>query len=82
MLSMLFSEWNAESEPRGDLASAWAWVPLGYDTVLFALTLNRTLPSIHNKEAGHIVHTLFINGVLFYRYAPRSNNFRLSYDSI
>lgn len=54
------------SDHVGDLASAWAWVPLGYDTVLFALTLYRTLPSIHNKEAGHIVHTLFINGVLFY----------------
>ncbi|KAG2365115.1 hypothetical protein BDR07DRAFT_1399896 [Suillus spraguei] len=48
------------------LASAWAWVPLCYDTVVFALTLNRTLPSMQNKEAGHIIHTLFINGVLFY----------------
>ncbi|KAG2065294.1 hypothetical protein BDR04DRAFT_1108761 [Suillus decipiens] len=50
----------------GKLASAWAWVPLCYDTVIFALTLNRTLPSIKNKEAGHIVHTLFTDGVLFY----------------
>ncbi|KAG1751053.1 hypothetical protein EDB19DRAFT_1824801 [Suillus lakei] len=56
----------AESELRGSLASAWAWVPLCYDTVVFALTLNRTLPSIKNKEAGHIVRTLFTNGVLFY----------------
>ncbi|KAG2354848.1 hypothetical protein BDR07DRAFT_1545710 [Suillus spraguei] len=47
-------------------ASAWAWVPLCYDTVIFALTLSRTLPSIQNKEAGHIVHTLFTDGVLFY----------------
>ncbi|KAG1822655.1 uncharacterized protein BJ212DRAFT_1296654 [Suillus subaureus] len=59
-------EWNAESKLRGGLAAAWAWVPLCYDTVVFALTLNRTLPSMHNKEAGHIIHTLFINGVLFY----------------
>ncbi|KAG1821330.1 hypothetical protein EV424DRAFT_1401123 [Suillus variegatus] len=48
------------------LASSWAWVPLLYDTVVFTLTLNRTLPSIKNKEAGHIVHTLFADGVLFY----------------
>ncbi|KAG2340180.1 hypothetical protein BDR05DRAFT_967216 [Suillus weaverae] len=54
------------SNSVGGLASAWAWVPLCYDTVVFALTLNRTLPSIQNKEAGHIVHTLFTNGVLFY----------------
>ncbi|KAG1842518.1 hypothetical protein DFJ58DRAFT_806169 [Suillus subalutaceus] len=45
---------------------AWAWVPLCYDTVVFALTLNRTLPSIRNKEAGHVIYTLFTNGVLFY----------------
>ncbi|KAG2341777.1 hypothetical protein BDR05DRAFT_964789 [Suillus weaverae] len=50
----------------GSLASAWAWAPLCYDTVVFALILNRTLPSIQNKEAGHIVHTIFTNGVLFY----------------
>ncbi|KAG1885252.1 hypothetical protein F4604DRAFT_1730777 [Suillus subluteus] len=54
------------SDYVGVLASAWAWVPLCYDTVVFALTLNRTLPSMRNEEAGHIVHTLFINGVLFY----------------
>ncbi|KAG2130655.1 uncharacterized protein EDB93DRAFT_1179667 [Suillus bovinus] len=48
------------------LSSAWAWIPLFYDTVVFALTLNRTLPSIQNKEAGHIVHRLFTDGVLFY----------------
>ncbi|KAG0704834.1 hypothetical protein DFH29DRAFT_910058 [Suillus ampliporus] len=48
------------------LASAWAWVPLCYDTVVFALTLNRTLPAIKNREAGHIVRTLFADGVLFY----------------
>lgn len=54
------------SDSVGDLASAWAWVPLCYDTVVFALTLYRTLPSIKNKEAGHIVHTLFTDGVLFY----------------
>ncbi|KAG2060703.1 hypothetical protein BDR06DRAFT_967136 [Suillus hirtellus] len=58
--------WSTESELRKGLASSWAWVPLLYDTVVFTLTLNRTLPSIQNKEAGHIVHTLFADGVLFY----------------
>ncbi|KIK33764.1 hypothetical protein CY34DRAFT_36610, partial [Suillus luteus UH-Slu-Lm8-n1] len=54
------------SDSVGGLASAWAWVPLCYDTVVFALTLNRTLPLIQNQEAGHIVHTLFTDGALFY----------------
>ncbi|KAG1868576.1 hypothetical protein F4604DRAFT_899296 [Suillus subluteus] len=54
------------SDRVGSLASAWARVPLCYDTVVFALTLNRTLPSIRNKEAGHVIYTLFTNGVLFY----------------
>ncbi|OAX40719.1 hypothetical protein K503DRAFT_855142 [Rhizopogon vinicolor AM-OR11-026] len=50
------------------LASAWAWVPLCYGTVVFALTLNCTLSSIRNKVTGHVVCTLLTNGVLFYRY--------------
>ncbi|KAG1763065.1 hypothetical protein EDD22DRAFT_1050386 [Suillus occidentalis] len=54
------------SDSVGGFASAWAWVPLCYDTVVFALTLYRTLPSIQNKEAGHIIHTLFTDGILFY----------------
>ncbi|KIK48050.1 hypothetical protein CY34DRAFT_798673 [Suillus luteus UH-Slu-Lm8-n1] len=54
------------SDSVGGLASAWAWVPLCYDTVVFVLTLHRTLPSIQNKEAGHIAHTLFTDGILFY----------------
>ncbi|KAG1743201.1 uncharacterized protein EDB91DRAFT_1346297 [Suillus paluster] len=48
------------------LASAWAWVPLCYDTVVFALTFNRTFSGIKNREAGHIVRALFADGVLFY----------------
>ncbi|KAG0704836.1 hypothetical protein DFH29DRAFT_801221, partial [Suillus ampliporus] len=51
---------------RKGLASAWAWVPLCYDTVVFALTLNRTLPSIRDKEAGHVIRALFSDGALFY----------------
>jgi hypothetical protein len=54
------------------LASAWAWFPLSYDTIVFALTVIRTLPSIRNKEAGYVVRTLLADGILFYRYAPES----------
>ncbi|KAG2036375.1 hypothetical protein BDR03DRAFT_1092543 [Suillus americanus] len=50
----------------GGIASASAWLPLLYDTYVFGLTLHRTLPSIHNKEAGHVVRTLFADGLLYY----------------
>lgn len=50
----------------GKIASASAWLPLLYDTYVFGLTLNRTLPSIRNKEAGHIIRTLFADGLLYY----------------
>ncbi|KAG1797889.1 uncharacterized protein HD556DRAFT_248414 [Suillus plorans] len=50
----------------GGIASASAWLPLLYDTYVFGLTLNRTLPSIRNKEAGHIIRTLFADGLLYY----------------
>ncbi|KIJ62680.1 hypothetical protein HYDPIDRAFT_157576 [Hydnomerulius pinastri MD-312] len=48
------------------IASASAWLPLLYDTVVFALTLNKTTPSIRNKQAGHVVRTLFADGILYY----------------
>ncbi|KAG2343410.1 hypothetical protein BDR05DRAFT_962930 [Suillus weaverae] len=50
----------------GSIASASAWLPLLYDTYVFGLTLNRTLPSIRNKEAGHVIRTLFEDGLLYY----------------
>ncbi|KAG0704840.1 hypothetical protein DFH29DRAFT_910107 [Suillus ampliporus] len=50
----------------GSIASASAWLPLLYDTYVFGLTLYRTLPSIRNKEAGHVVRTLFSDGLLYY----------------
>ncbi|KAG1743200.1 uncharacterized protein EDB91DRAFT_1081158 [Suillus paluster] len=64
--SLFLPSGRANRVLRKGLASAWAWVPLCYDTVVFALTLNRTLPSIQNKEAGHVVRALFADGVLFY----------------
>ncbi|KAG1842812.1 hypothetical protein C8R48DRAFT_737311 [Suillus tomentosus] len=47
-------------------ASASAWLPLLYDTYILGLTLNCTLPLIRNKEAGHVIRTLFADGLLYY----------------
>ncbi|KAJ7163099.1 hypothetical protein C8R46DRAFT_1221894 [Mycena filopes] len=47
-------------------ASASAWYPLLYDSIVFALTVNRTLPAIRKKEAGFIVKKLLEDGLLYY----------------
>ncbi|KAJ6488978.1 hypothetical protein C8R45DRAFT_1213569 [Mycena sanguinolenta] len=47
-------------------ASASAWYPLLYDSIVFALTVNRTLPSIRKKQAGFIVKRLLEDGLLYY----------------
>ncbi|KAF7299271.1 hypothetical protein MIND_00875800 [Mycena indigotica] len=47
-------------------ASASAWYPLLYDSIVFALTVNRTLPSIRKKQAGFILKKLLEDGVLYY----------------
>ncbi|KAJ7602194.1 hypothetical protein DFH06DRAFT_1398668 [Mycena polygramma] len=47
-------------------AAASAWYPLMYDSIVFALTVNRTLPSIRKKEAGYIIKKLFEDGLLYY----------------
>jgi hypothetical protein len=39
-----------------------------YDSIVFGLTVNRTLPSIRKKEAGFIVKKLLEDGLLYYRY--------------
>ncbi|KAJ7037804.1 hypothetical protein C8F04DRAFT_1256714 [Mycena alexandri] len=51
---------------RSSAASASAWFPLMYDSIVFALTVNRTLPSIRKKEAGFIVKKLLEDGLLYY----------------
>ncbi|KAH7913952.1 hypothetical protein BJ138DRAFT_1214535 [Hygrophoropsis aurantiaca] len=48
------------------MASASAWLPLLYDTVVFSLTLKATVPSIRNKQTGHVFRTLLANGLLYY----------------
>ncbi|KAG2034565.1 hypothetical protein BDR03DRAFT_869878, partial [Suillus americanus] len=57
---------SSKTLSSGSIASATAWLPLLYDTYVFGLTLNRTLPSIRNKEGGHIIRTLFADGLLYY----------------
>ncbi|KAH7920296.1 hypothetical protein BV22DRAFT_1122838 [Leucogyrophana mollusca] len=48
------------------MASASAWLPLLYDTVVFLLTLKATVPSVKNKQTGHVFRTLLANGLLYY----------------
>ncbi|KIM36586.1 hypothetical protein M413DRAFT_31622 [Hebeloma cylindrosporum] len=48
------------------LASSSAWIPLLYDTIIFALTLYRTIPPIRREEASYIVKRLLEDGLLYY----------------
>ncbi|KJA16276.1 hypothetical protein HYPSUDRAFT_47476, partial [Hypholoma sublateritium FD-334 SS-4] len=47
-------------------AAASAWIPLLYDTIIFALTLFRTVPPIRREEASYIVKRLLEDGLLYY----------------
>jgi len=47
-------------------ASASAWVPLLYDTIIFGLTIYRTLPPILREEASYIIKRLLEDGLLYY----------------
>jgi hypothetical protein len=53
---------------RSALASSSAWIPLLYDTIIFALTLYRTVPPIRREEASYIVKRLLEDGLLYYRF--------------
>ncbi|KAG1759317.1 hypothetical protein EDD22DRAFT_906629 [Suillus occidentalis] len=48
------------------LSTARAWMPLIYDSVVFAMTLWRTLPIFLNKGAGRILIKLLTDGTLYY----------------
>ncbi|GJE97687.1 hypothetical protein PsYK624_139080 [Phanerochaete sordida] len=50
----------------GGIASASAWLPLLYDTLVLALTLKRTLGPVRNKTAGKIARVLLRDGILYY----------------
>ncbi|KAF8627407.1 hypothetical protein AX17_006222 [Amanita inopinata Kibby_2008] len=49
-----------------DIAAASAWLPLLYDTVVFALVLYRALPSIRSYGTSYIMHRLFEDGIIYY----------------
>ncbi|KAF8813051.1 hypothetical protein BYT27DRAFT_7181879 [Phlegmacium glaucopus] len=51
---------------RSGWASASAWIPLLYDTIIFGLTLYRTVPPIHREEASYIIKRLLEDGLLYY----------------
>jgi len=52
--------------PIRALASASAWVPLLYDTIIFGLTLYRTVPPLRREEASYIIKRLLEDGLLYY----------------
>ncbi|KZP29654.1 hypothetical protein FIBSPDRAFT_1038697 [Athelia psychrophila] len=48
-------------------ASASAWLPLLYDTIVFLLTLHRAIPSFRTSyQTGDIIRTMFRDGLLYY----------------
>lgn len=61
---MLYVNWFH----RSGAASASAWIPLLYDTIIFGLTLYRTVPPICREEASYIIKRLLEDGILYYRY--------------
>ncbi|KAF7297623.1 hypothetical protein MKEN_01385300 [Mycena kentingensis (nom. inval.)] len=67
-VSLVLGRANSSANPkrRSAAASASAWYPLLYDTIVFALTVNRTLPSIRKREAGYILKKLLEDGLLYY----------------
>ncbi|KAF5347020.1 hypothetical protein D9756_011019 [Leucocoprinus leucothites] len=61
--SMVFDHTKPYS---GVLASSSAWIPLLYDTIIFLLTLYRTIPPLRRAEASYIIQRLLEDGLLYY----------------
>ncbi|KAI0720553.1 hypothetical protein C8T65DRAFT_735884 [Cerioporus squamosus] len=51
---------------KGAIASASAWLPLLYDTVVLALTLWRAHPGKNRLTAGRIMRILLKEGIMYY----------------
>ncbi|EKM49743.1 uncharacterized protein PHACADRAFT_214265 [Phanerochaete carnosa HHB-10118-sp] len=49
---------------RRGIASASAWMPMAYDTIVLMLTLKRTLGPVRNKTAGKIAKALLRDGII------------------
>ena len=64
---------------RSGVASASAWIPLLYDTIIFGLTLYRTIPPIRRAEASYIIKRLLEDGILYYRCSLHSVHFKLDF---
>ncbi|KAJ3819054.1 hypothetical protein F5880DRAFT_1157534 [Lentinula raphanica] len=47
-------------------ASASAWIPLAYDTIVFALTMYRTVPDLRHRDASFIIKRIFEDGLIYY----------------
>lgn len=50
------------------LASSSAWIPLLYDTIVFGLTLRKTVPPLRRAQASYIIQRLLEDGILYYRW--------------
>jgi len=48
------------------LASASAWLPLLYDTIVFSLTFLKTYPTLRRKEPSYIAKRLLEDGIIYY----------------
>ncbi|KAL7279881.1 hypothetical protein ACG7TL_006290 [Trametes sanguinea] len=51
---------------KGPIASASAWLPLLYDTIVFVLTIKRTYRGVKNPTVGRIMRVLLKEGLLYY----------------
>ncbi|KAI8986078.1 hypothetical protein BD414DRAFT_515138 [Trametes punicea] len=51
---------------KGPIASASAWLPLLYDTIVFVLTIKRTYKGLRNPTVGRIMRILLKEGLLYY----------------
>ncbi|KAJ7574869.1 hypothetical protein C8J56DRAFT_1124651 [Mycena floridula] len=51
---------------RSTLAASSAWIPLLYDTVVFGLTLYRTISAIQNKTQLTVIRRILEDGILYY----------------
>ncbi|KAJ3982209.1 hypothetical protein F5890DRAFT_402321 [Lentinula detonsa] len=47
-------------------ASASAWIPLIYDTVIFALTMHRTIPELRSRDVSFVIKRIFDDGLIYY----------------
>ncbi|KAF9221523.1 hypothetical protein BS17DRAFT_784901 [Gyrodon lividus] len=52
--------------PLSKIASASAWLPLLYDTVIFTFILKKTTLALRKEQTGRIVRTLLADGTLYY----------------